>query len=68
MPKAARFAGTDLVAGFVLYPFSLNRYTYCYNQPIDYVDKDGNIVIAAIAVGALVGGVIGGGVAALHPK
>lgn len=61
VPEAARFAGTDLVAGFVVYPFGLNRYTYCYNQPIDYVDKDGNIVIAAIAVGALIGGVIGGG-------
>ena len=45
VPSAARFAGTDLVAGFALYPFSLNRYTYCYNQPIDYVDRDGKLPI-----------------------
>ena len=45
-------------------PLSLNLYTYCYNNPISYIDYSGNFVIsvlaASIIAGAVIGGVLGG--------
>lgn len=43
-------------------PQSWNAYTYTLNNPLKYVDKDGQVPILAItaAVGAVVGGVAGG--------
>ncbi|MFA9192503.1 RHS repeat-associated core domain-containing protein [Flavobacterium sp. FZUC8N2.13] len=39
---------------------SFNRYAYCVNNPFKYTDKDGEFFIAAIIVGAVIGGYIGG--------
>ena len=36
-----RFAGQDLIAGFMDMPFSMNRYSYCFNVPMVLVDLDG---------------------------
>ena len=36
-----RFAGQDLIAGFMNLPFSMNRYSYCFNAPMVLVDFDG---------------------------
>ena len=36
-----RFAGQDLIAGFMELPFSMNRYNYCFNAPMVLVDLDG---------------------------
>jgi len=33
-------------------PQSFNRYSYCYNDPVNFVDPDGEIPILAMAVGA----------------
>ncbi|WP_101909222.1 RHS repeat domain-containing protein [Marasmitruncus massiliensis] len=44
----------------VIDPLSLNLYTYCHNNPILYVDKNGNWIHIAIA--AVVGGAIGASV------
>lgn len=41
-PSAGRFYGRDVVNGFLSGPQSLNRYTYCFNQPFMFVDPDGN--------------------------
>jgi RHS repeat-associated protein len=41
MPSAARFAGTDIFAGFAVHPLSLNKYTYCFNSPLILADFDG---------------------------
>ena len=46
-------------------PLSLNLYTYCFNNPVMYVDPHGNFAIlatlATIAVGAAIGAVIDAG-------
>ena len=42
MPQAGRFCGEDIIKGNLEDPASLNRYTYCYNDPVKYVDLDGN--------------------------
>jgi len=39
--KIGRFVSEDLIVGFSDQLQSLNRYTYCWNQPIDFMDVDG---------------------------
>jgi len=36
-----RFASEDILKGDVHSPLSLNNYTYCWNQPLDFIDLDG---------------------------
>lgn len=36
-----RFISEDKISGFAVAPFTLNRYGYCWNQPVDLVDLDG---------------------------
>jgi len=38
-----RFISEDTFGGFEHNPLSLNRYTYCYNDPIQYVDPTGHL-------------------------
>lgn len=56
--RERRFNSQDIIGGFILFPDTLNRYAYCWNAPIDYVDNDGEF--PTIAIGALIGGVVGG--------
>jgi len=35
------FSNEDRTAGFIENPFSMNRYTYCFNMPLILVDLDG---------------------------
>ena len=52
-----RFAGQDLLPGSIYSSVSLNRYIYCRNDSVNYIDLDGNIpVLAVVAIGALVSG------------
>lgn len=47
-----RFLSTDIVLGKVESPLSWNRYTYARNNPLKYVDPDGNLSYhAGIAAG-----------------
>ena len=39
--EVGRFAGQDLIAGFMDMPLSMNRYSYCFNDPMLLVDLDG---------------------------
>ena len=39
--EIGRFASQDLVAGFTDMPFSMNRYTYCFNNGMGLMDLDG---------------------------
>lgn len=60
-PKTARFLTEDTASGKYTDPLSLNKYTYCHNQPVTGYDPDGyalNLVAGAIgaAAGALIGG------------
>ena len=41
LAENGRFAGQDLIAGFMDMPFSMNRYSYCFNTPMILVDLDG---------------------------
>ena len=41
LAESGRFAGQDLIAGFMDLPFSMNRYSYCFNTPVVLVDLDG---------------------------
>jgi len=40
-PKIGRFTSQDKIAGFAQFPQTINPYTYCWNQPLDLVDLDG---------------------------
>lgn len=40
-----RFISEDNIKGSIIYPDSLNDYTYALNQPLDYVDLDGNVPV-----------------------
>ena len=41
LAESGRFAGQDLIAGFLDMPFSMNRYSYCFNTPMLLVDLGG---------------------------
>jgi RHS repeat-associated protein len=41
MPQTGRFVSEDLIRGFIEVPFTMNHYTYCWNQPIDFIDLNG---------------------------
>nr|WP_243167921.1 RHS repeat-associated core domain-containing protein [Anaerocolumna cellulosilytica] len=41
-PALGRFLNEDSVEGQVNNPLSLNLYTYCYNNPLIYIDPTGN--------------------------
>jgi RHS repeat-associated protein len=41
-PKTARFLQEDTYGGNAEDPLSLNRYTYCHNNPIKYTDPTGH--------------------------
>ena len=40
-PTIGRFVSEDIVGGFTHSPFTLNAYTYCWNDPMNLVDLDG---------------------------
>jgi len=46
-PGTGRFTQRDAFLGFYNDPLSLNRYTYCHNNPIRYVDPSGYVVSEA---------------------
>ena len=67
-PVLGRFIQADTIVQSPSNPQTLNRYTYCNNNPVNYTDPDGHfwfipLIIAAIK-GAIVGAIIGGAVAA----
>jgi len=44
-----RWISQDPVAGFLTRPYSLNRYTFCYNNPLINLDSDGKLPQLIIA-------------------
>jgi len=63
-PEIGRFITPDSFVSNPLDPQTLNRYTYCRNNPLIYIDPSGNFFVAMI-IGAIIGAIIGGAVAAV---
>ena len=59
-PRTARFLTEDTASGKYTDPLSLNKYTYCHNQPVTGYDPDGHFL--HIVVGAAIGAVVSGGI------
>ena len=58
-----RFSQKDAYRGITASTISLNRYAYCYNDPVNYKDPSGKLGLLAGA--AIVGGIVGGVVGAV---
>ena len=56
-PEIGRFLQEDTYTGDITDPLSLNRYTYCHNNPVIYDDPNGHWI--HVAIGAAVGAVVG---------
>lgn len=55
-PSIGRFVTPDTIVQAPYDPQSLNRYSYCRNNPLNYVDPTGHWFWAAIIIGAILGG------------
>jgi hypothetical protein len=62
-PLVGRFLSPDPFVQMPDYTQNLNRYSYALNNPLRYTDPDGEFIVAAIIVGAVVGAYIGGAAA-----
>ena len=59
LAENGRFAEQDLIVGFVEYPETLNRYSYCWNNSLIYADYNGEFptIIAGAFIGAATAGI-----------
>ncbi len=65
-----RFITEDTYVGRYYDPLSLNRYTYCQNNPVRYTDPSGHVFFTILA-GALIGaavGAVGGAIGGVFGK
>ena len=53
-PSIGRFITRDTFHGFEVDPLSLNQYAYTKNNPVIYIDPDGQFAIAVIPVAVLI--------------
>lgn len=51
MAWTGRFVSEDKVRGTIIIPYTLNHYSYCWNDSEDFIDKDGNIPTVVIGAG-----------------
>lgn len=61
-PWFGRFISPDSTIPYPMNPQSLNRYSYVLNNPIIYVDVDGNVSLLAPAIYGGLSGAIGGAI------
>ncbi|MCP3943326.1 MAG: hypothetical protein GY710_17825 [Desulfobacteraceae bacterium] len=60
-PVIGKFITADIIVPDPTNPQTLNRYSYCGNNPLIYVDPSGHIFgIDDILIGAIIGGIIAG--------
>lgn len=62
--ELGRFVTADTIVQAPYDPQSLNRYTYCRNNPLNYIDPSGHFWFLAAIIGAIIGAAVGGVVAA----
>jgi RHS repeat-associated protein len=62
-PSIGRFISADTIVPNPANPQSLNRYSYCRNNPLKYIDSEGHVaILAALAVGFIIGAVVNTGI------
>ena len=60
-PSLGRWISADTIVPDTLNPQSLNRYTYVYNRPLVYIDRDGHIpwlpvvIVGGVVLGSAIG-------------
>ena len=59
-PQLARFLSPDNFVQAPDDPQNYNRYSYCLNNPLKYTDPNGESIVGAIIVGAIIGTYSGG--------
>lgn len=59
-PVLCHFTQADTIVPKPLNPQTLNRYSYCYNNPLKYVDPSGHFGFLAVLIGAIIGAIVGG--------
>lgn len=63
-----RFLTEDSYQGQKTDPLSLNRYTYCHNNPVRYTDPSGHAIFSALLGRVLVGGLVGAAIEVIDQK
>lgn len=57
-PVLGRFLSPDPYVQMLDFSQNFNRYSYALNNPLKYIDQDGESIIGAIIFGAVLGGII----------
>ena len=62
-PKVGRFTSYDIQEGDIVNPLDMNRYVYCRNNPIKYIDPSGeSLTIAGIVISGKALAILGSGI------
>ena len=59
-PAIGRFISSDGLLGETGNLATHNMYAYCANNPVMYIDRDGNFAISIFIAGIIIGGILGG--------
>lgn len=60
--EVGRFVSEDFVGEVTGHPYSINRYQYCAENPLAYIDLNGKFLITAILATAAIGAGVGAGI------
>ena len=52
-PSIQRFTSIDPVIGKFIKPLTLHQYLYCLNDPVNFIDPDGNTLLGLLGRGAV---------------